>query len=121
MRTAVIGAGMAGLGAARRLQRRGRTPVVFEADDRVGGRIKTIRRAGFTFDVGAFIYLGSYGEAAQEMRLQTRSYLTYTCGEGPGIACPAPDVPLLRNDNGRGGDNGRQFARNYPPQYRYQR
>jgi len=59
---------MAGLGAARRLQQRGCTPVVFEADDRVGGRIKTVRRAGFTFDVGAFIYLGSYREAAEEMR-----------------------------------------------------
>jgi protoporphyrinogen oxidase len=68
LRTAVIGAGMAGLGAARRLQLHGCSPVVFEADDRVGGRIKTIRRTGFTFDVGAFIYLGSYSEAAEEMR-----------------------------------------------------
>jgi protoporphyrinogen/coproporphyrinogen III oxidase len=42
--------------------------VVFEADDRVGGRIKTIRRDDFVFDVGAFIYLGSYAEATQEMR-----------------------------------------------------
>jgi protoporphyrinogen/coproporphyrinogen III oxidase len=68
MRTAVIGAGIAGLAAARRIQQAGGTPVVFEADDRVGGRIKTIRRNDLVFDVGAFIYLGSYAEATQEMR-----------------------------------------------------
>ena len=53
--------------------------------------------------------------------IQTRSYLTYTCGEGPGIACPAPDIPVLRNDNRDQGANGRDFGRNYPPQFRYNR
>ena len=67
-RTAIVGAGIAGLGAARRIQQSGGTPVVFEAEDRVGGRIKTIRRGGFVFDVGAFIYLGSYAESTREMR-----------------------------------------------------
>ncbi|MCV6981637.1 FAD-dependent oxidoreductase [Mycolicibacterium pulveris] len=67
LRTAVIGAGVAGLAAARRIAQTGGAPTVFESQDRVGGRIKTIRRNGLTFDVGAFIYLGSYSEAAQEM------------------------------------------------------
>lgn len=67
-RTAVVGAGIAGLAAARRIERAGLEPVVFEAEDRVGGRIKTIERDGFTFDVGAFIYLGSYDAAVEEMR-----------------------------------------------------
>jgi protoporphyrinogen oxidase len=67
VRTAVIGAGIAGLGAARRIVRAGGTPVVFDADDRVGGRIKTVRRDNRAFDVGAFIYLGSYAECTQEM------------------------------------------------------
>ena len=53
--------------------------------------------------------------------IQTRSYLTYTCGEGPGIACPGPDVPLLRNDNRGAGSNGQKFGVDYPPQYRYGR
>jgi hypothetical protein len=53
--------------------------------------------------------------------IQTRSYLTYTCGEGPGIACPGPQIPLLRNDNRGQGANGRDFGRNYPPQFRYNR
>ena len=53
--------------------------------------------------------------------IQTRSYLTYTCGEGPGAACPAPDVPLLRNDNRNGGANGTDFGDKYPPRYPYTR
>jgi Spirocyclase AveC-like len=53
--------------------------------------------------------------------IQQRSYLTYTCGEGPGIACPAPDIPLLRNDNGAKGVSGRDFGHNYPPQFPYDR
>ncbi|HEX9833509.1 MAG TPA: spirocyclase AveC family protein, partial [Mycobacterium sp.] len=52
---------------------------------------------------------------------QTRSYLTYTCGEGPGIACPSPDIPLLRNDNRKTGANGRELGQHYPPRYPYGR
>ena len=52
---------------------------------------------------------------------QTRSYLTYTCGEGPGIACPSPDIPLLRNDNRNAGTNDREFGQHYPPRYPYGR
>jgi protoporphyrinogen oxidase len=62
---AIIGAGIAGLTAAHRLAASGREPVVFEREDRVGGRIKTVKRDGFTFDIGAFIYLGSYTDAAE--------------------------------------------------------
>ncbi len=40
---AVIGAGLAGLAAARELERRGWTVTVLEARDRVGGRVHTIR------------------------------------------------------------------------------
>jgi len=49
---AVIGAGPAGLAAAHDLARRGRSPVVFEADQHVGGLAKTVERRGFRFDIG---------------------------------------------------------------------
>jgi protoporphyrinogen/coproporphyrinogen III oxidase len=65
---AVIGAGIAGLTAAWRLQQAGLRPVVFEAADYAGGRIKSLRRNGFVFDVGAFIYLGSYTDSIELMR-----------------------------------------------------
>jgi monoamine oxidase len=51
--TIVIGAGVAGLAAARLLRRNGRTVVVLEARDRIGGRIHTDRTRGGATDLGA--------------------------------------------------------------------
>ena len=51
---AVIGAGAAGIGAARRLREAGTVSiVVLEARERVGGRVHTIAPAGFPLDRGA--------------------------------------------------------------------
>jgi monoamine oxidase len=50
---AIIGAGAAGLGAARALENSGLSMVVLEARDRVGGRAHTVQAApDVTFDVG---------------------------------------------------------------------
>lgn len=48
----VVGAGLAGLRCARVLAGAGRDVVVLEADDRVGGRIRTDRIDGFLVDRG---------------------------------------------------------------------
>ena len=39
----IVGGGLAGLAAAYHLQRRGRSAIVVEARDRVGGRVWTLR------------------------------------------------------------------------------
>jgi monoamine oxidase len=49
---AVVGAGVAGLVAGRRLQEAGRSVVVLEARDRVGGRTRNDIIAGVTVEVG---------------------------------------------------------------------
>lgn len=49
----VVGAGAAGLAAALRLRERGRSVVVLEARDRIGGRVHTDTRLGVAFDAGA--------------------------------------------------------------------
>jgi monoamine oxidase len=48
----VVGAGMAGLAAARALRRSGKQIVVLEARDRVGGRVKAGKLAGHAIDLG---------------------------------------------------------------------
>lgn len=51
--TVVVGAGVAGLTAARLLSRHGQRVLVLEARDRVGGRVSTDRRLGRATDMGA--------------------------------------------------------------------
>ncbi|HAD11253.1 MAG TPA: amine oxidase [Saprospirales bacterium] len=49
----VIGAGIAGLAAARKLKDNGFQVTVLEAQDRVGGRLRSNRSPGIAFDEGA--------------------------------------------------------------------
>ena len=54
LRLAIVGAGIAGLAAARQAIRHGLDVVVFEATDRIGGRLQTIvRDDGSVWDAGA--------------------------------------------------------------------
>ncbi|MCX6390376.1 MAG: FAD-dependent oxidoreductase, partial [Solirubrobacterales bacterium] len=52
-RVIVVGAGLAGLGAASALKEQGYEPIVLEARDRIGGRVRTIDHFGTKLDLGA--------------------------------------------------------------------
>jgi phytoene dehydrogenase-like protein len=60
---AIIGAGLAGLTCARRLQDTGRSCVVLEATDAVGGRVRTDCVEGYQLDRGFQVLLTAYPEA----------------------------------------------------------
>jgi phytoene desaturase len=53
----VVGAGPGGLAAAMLLAAEGAAVTVFEKDERVGGRTKTLQAEGFSFDAGPTFFL----------------------------------------------------------------
>ncbi|TCD01565.1 FAD-dependent oxidoreductase [Pedobacter psychroterrae] len=59
----IIGAGLAGLTAAKVLKTAGKSIKILEASDKVGGRIKTDEVNGFLLDRGFQVLLTAYPEA----------------------------------------------------------
>lgn len=53
MRVGIVGAGIAGLAAARALKKAGHSAIVFEKNDRLGGRVATRKIGDYLFDTGA--------------------------------------------------------------------
>ncbi len=77
---AIIGAGAAGLVAARHLEAAGHAPVLFEAGDRPGGRLVTDRADGFTFDRGFQVLLTAYPENKHYLDYDALQLRTLTAG-----------------------------------------
>lgn len=63
MKVVIIGGGAAGLSAAWTLKKHGISPVLFEANDRAGGRLGGDRVDGFCIDEGADFFCDSYDVA----------------------------------------------------------
>jgi hypothetical protein len=75
----VVGAGLAGLRAAQLLSAAGRHVVVLEAQDAIGGRVRTDRVDGFTLDRGFQLFNPAYPEGRSAWPdLQVRTF-------GPGV------------------------------------
>ena len=63
----IIGAGIAGLAAARKLKEKGLTVTVLESQDRVGGRLRSNRSLGVAFDEGASWIHGTEGNPITDL------------------------------------------------------
>ena len=101
-RILVIGAGMAGLTAARKLAEAGRHVLVLEARDRVGGRIRTRRDEGEILELGAEFIHGIPTEVWHPLQ-QSASDITEVDGDNwcvsQGVICPSASLSTVKVGN----------------------
>lgn len=94
---AVIGAGISGLAAAHRLSGPGIAVTIFEARDRIGGRIWTNRALGAAVDLGATWIHGPKGnpikKLADDLGIRTVQTEDSYHFQGRGRAIPEREVP----------------------------
>src|SRR5271168_1952191 len=102
---AIIGAGITGLTAAFYLKRKGMAVTLYEASDRTGGVIQSLRRDGFLAEGGPNTLLETSPKIAQLIRdagLQARRLETepketarYVVGQGSPILMPGSPLGFL--------------------------
>src|SRR5919199_6877965 len=92
----VVGAGLAGLACARRLDASGVAVTVLEAEDRVGGRVRTDVVDGFRCDRGFQLLNPAYPEVRRVLDLHALRLRPLPAGVGVAIGDrrrPVTDPP----------------------------
>ena len=77
----VVGAGISGLAAAKKLKENGFNVIVLEAQSKVGGRLKTNRSLGVAFDEGASWIHGTAGNPITSLAQQAGMNTAFTDDE----------------------------------------
>ena len=76
----VVGAGLAGLAAARQIKSHGRSVIVVEAQDGVGGRVRTDKVDGFLLDRGFQVLLTAYPELKTQIDMSALDLKMFSSG-----------------------------------------
>jgi protoporphyrinogen oxidase len=76
----IIGAGISGLTAAIELEKNGTSPMIYEATDNIGGRVKTDYIEGFQLDHGFQVLLTAYPEARKYLDYDALELKTFSPG-----------------------------------------
>jgi phytoene dehydrogenase-like protein len=76
----IVGAGLAGLVAARVLQNQGISSVILEASDGVGGRVRSDEVDGFILDRGFQVMLTAYPEIYHHLDIEALDFRTFEPG-----------------------------------------
>lgn len=99
---AIIGAGVSGLIAAMNLEKHGYKPSIYEASDRVGGRVKTDYIDGLAYDHGFQVLLTEYPAAKKYLDLELLDLVYFRPGSvifyensKDTIGDPLRDISLL--------------------------
>lgn len=80
MKVIVVGAGLAGLTAARVLMQAGAEVVVYEKSDGVGGRVRSDVVEGFTLDRGFQVFFTAYPAAQRQLRYDALDLRAFSPG-----------------------------------------
>jgi phytoene dehydrogenase-like protein len=119
-RAIVVGGGLAGLVAARHLAEAGVETELFEARDRLGGRVHSRTEDGYVFDRGFQVLFSSYPAVQRELDLSALDLRTFTPGATiarPGsrstlsdpLRAPREALATVTNDEVRFADKLRVF------------
>ena len=76
----IIGAGVSGLVAAIELEKAGFTPLILEATESVGGRLKTDRESDLPIDNGFQVLLSDYPEAQKYLDFDSLDLIRFKPG-----------------------------------------
>ncbi|MGD8991307.1 MAG: NAD(P)-binding protein, partial [Desulfobacterales bacterium] len=79
-RVIIVGAGIAGLSCARRLQKADIPFLIVEESDRIGGRVKTDQIDGFLLDHGFQVLQDAYPEARRQLNTKALDLRPFSPG-----------------------------------------
>jgi phytoene dehydrogenase-like protein len=90
----VVGGGLSGLVCARHLAREGKTVTLFERESEVGGRVRSVREDGYTFDRGFQVLFTAYPAAKRELDYEALDLRSFR----PGAYLARPDERSILSD-----------------------